>query len=392
MTNHLPDKNWVSRTAIMQKTGVSESQLNAYISAGILPKPVVREAQDHGANPAEIEFFPGFALWRINLVKRLEAEGESMEAIAGQFGKASVLEDMDIRPGKRLTGMKKPNDGFAEESPALSSNDSENDEIPILLENKISEGRESLVEEVIPDLSIKPRHHNRIQTLFGTDSCISRSLCVLSSQMSASDELRDSMMPEAYLEILNEVFCALELYCKKHHGIIGQNQGDQAQLYFLQNPDTNYISDALNCALDIMDTLKRLKQTRKAFSGLWQEDAIINIGIAEGTEFLGVLKSDRGSEIKALGHAVKQADLLSGLGKNGEIWITKTGIGKLGAYALNHYEFGIQPKMQGPNRFRPGMFARIRDLLQEEKMRVAIPWAQDLIVAQVMAGIKESDR
>jgi class 3 adenylate cyclase len=230
-----------------------------------------------------------------------------------------------------------------------------------------------------------------IGRLLKTDGFLSFPLAVLSAGLNEANQLKEAMMPGDYFKLLHEMSLALERCAKRHHGILGQNSGDWAQLYFLQNDKTNYIEDAMNCALDMRDIVKRIKQTGKTLQGPWLDDVFINIGIAEGNEFIGALKSDQGFTLKVLGDTVKHSELLSSLSNSGRIWVAKSGIAKLGSYALENYEFGIHHKRQGQNRFTPGVFARIDDLTEDEGFRTSIQWARDLTATEVIARLKNGD-
>jgi class 3 adenylate cyclase len=541
MTNRLTEKNGITRNDVIRRTGVTESQLNAYIAAGILPEPVPANKRSNDSNRSDL-LFPASVIWRINLVKTLEAEGESMQTLAKQFGNISLIEETLHSVEQKRSGIKKQNNGFSDEAPDLSRDENPDEELPILLEHPITaepqksmpenkpgltlkqtecpayfvnsrfeiewinpsgEGlflnqdiksrtsagdrnifkllfgftiqsnletwkemlflhmpyfkqnyamsdletfyqgisrteidilREAYEKDNSPGVSMEPfsflemkekngkirifqvqsiqfeqgmlflyvpagpewletqknEASQRIKTerLLGPDGFLSLPLTVLSAGLSEASKLKDAMMPGDYFKLLNEMSFALEQCCKRHNGIIGGNTGDWAQLYFLQNEKTHYIEDAINCALDLKDIVKRIKQTGKSLQGPWLDDVFINIGIAEGTEFIGALKSDQGLAIKVLGHTVKHAELLSGLSKQGGIWVAKSGIGKLGSYALEHYEFGIHHKRQGQNRFIPGIFARIDDLAEDEDFRNSIQWAKDLAATQVIARLK----
>ncbi len=76
----------LSSKDLIEKTGISRATLNNYIGLGILSKPVVMHSQGGGGGAKLLGYFPDSALDRIDLVRRLKAEGLTMAEIAGRIG------------------------------------------------------------------------------------------------------------------------------------------------------------------------------------------------------------------------------------------------------------------------------------------------------------------
>ena len=76
----------LSSKTIIEKTGISRATLNNYINLGILSKPVVQSVGKHGGGAKLLGYFPDWSLARIELVRRLKAEGLTMAEISARIG------------------------------------------------------------------------------------------------------------------------------------------------------------------------------------------------------------------------------------------------------------------------------------------------------------------
>jgi adenylate cyclase len=90
-THNMP---WVTSKEILEKTGISRATLNNYIKMEIIPRPLVKKPRGDMKGPKKIGYFPSAVLDRIEWVKRLKREGNSMEDIATQ------LKDVPINIGQ----------------------------------------------------------------------------------------------------------------------------------------------------------------------------------------------------------------------------------------------------------------------------------------------------
>jgi len=77
----------ISSKEILDKTGISRSTLNNYISLGILPKPIVRPAEEKDGRAPRVGYFPCEALDTLNYVVQLKREGHSMGDIVEMLPK-----------------------------------------------------------------------------------------------------------------------------------------------------------------------------------------------------------------------------------------------------------------------------------------------------------------
>ncbi len=93
MSDYIHDTTWLTSKEILLKTGISRATLNNYIKMGIIPRPLVKKPVGDMDGTKKIGYFPYAVLERIEWVKRLKREGNSMEDIAIQ------LKDIPINIG-----------------------------------------------------------------------------------------------------------------------------------------------------------------------------------------------------------------------------------------------------------------------------------------------------
>jgi len=76
----------ISSKEILAKTGISRATLNNYIKLGILSKPLVRQTTAGEGDAKMLGYFPDSALEKIELVRRMKAEGGTMAEIVARIG------------------------------------------------------------------------------------------------------------------------------------------------------------------------------------------------------------------------------------------------------------------------------------------------------------------
>ncbi len=75
----------ISSKEILERTGISRSTLNNYISLGILPKPVVRPADEKDGRAPRVGYFPRAALKTLKQVDKFKRQGHSMSEIVDRL-------------------------------------------------------------------------------------------------------------------------------------------------------------------------------------------------------------------------------------------------------------------------------------------------------------------
>ena len=71
----------ISSIEIIDKTGISRATLNNYIKAGIIPKPLVKKANDPSIRARKVGFFPQNVLDVIATVREMKKAGNKLDSI-----------------------------------------------------------------------------------------------------------------------------------------------------------------------------------------------------------------------------------------------------------------------------------------------------------------------
>lgn len=90
MADIIPE-GWIDSRDVLAEAGISRATLNNYIKAGILPNPLVGKPRSPSGTTKKIGYFPYGILERIELIKELKQEGNSIEEISVK------LRDIPIR-------------------------------------------------------------------------------------------------------------------------------------------------------------------------------------------------------------------------------------------------------------------------------------------------------
>jgi class 3 adenylate cyclase len=79
----------------------------------------------------------------------------------------------------------------------------------------------------------------------------------------------------------------------------------------------------------------------------WLNELYLNIGLHEGTEWLGTFQSSTNVEFAVLGDTINHAARLSDFARHGAIWATKNLVSKLSVGERSRLEFGIGRRVDG---------------------------------------------
>ena len=178
-------------------------------------------------------------------------------------------------------------------------------------------------------------------------SLLRRRLPVLTHLVALVADLQNSVRicaelpPEEYFELINQIWAALDPVFRKYYGAYGKHAGDGLVYYFFQQPDSNYILNALRCSVEIRETIRKISKEWQIRKG-WFNELHMNIGLNEGQEWLGTFQTSTSVELTVLGDTINQAARLSDLARFGEIWTTKGMIAKLPPEAREKVQYGVQ--------------------------------------------------
>ncbi len=194
-------------------------------------------------------------------------------------------------------------------------------------------------------------------------------LCVFVADVQDSVKISVELPPEEYFELINEFWGETDPVFQKYLGTRGKHVGDGLVYYFFPQADTNYIVNALLCALEIKAKVKEISrawQMRKK----WDREIHLNIGLNHGREWFGTFVSGNSVEFTALGDTINSAARLSDFARYGAIWITKNMLAELSIEERSQFKFGIRRHSTDRGElFVENSYSRIADLvnLQEER-------------------------
>jgi class 3 adenylate cyclase len=180
--------------------------------------------------------------------------------------------------------------------------------------------------------------------------------------------------PEEYFELINQIWSTMGPIFRRYYGTHGKHVGDGMVYYFFPQPDSQYASNAIQCAREVQRAMQRISkdwQIRKN----WLNDLYLNTGLHEGQEWLGTFQTETSVEFAVLGETINQAARLSDFARRGEIWATKGLISKLAPDDRKAVEFGIPRYYEdGTERFVRESYALISSLVdlgleKNEKLR-----------------------
>jgi len=216
------------------------------------------------------------------------------------------------------------------------------------------------------------------------------SLCVLVADLQDSVKISAELLPEEYFELINQLWKTMQHTFDRYDGIYGKQAGDGMLYYFIKKPGTNYIMNALNCALELKEKMKEFNSEWQVRKG-WLNDLYINTGINEGQEFFGAVTSSAHLEFTALGDSINYAGRLSDFARHGAIWTTKNVISKMDQEDISRVRFGVYRKQHDREVFIENSFARVIDLLgEDERLSSKFFDIATLPIAEVVASTPTS--
>lgn len=193
---------------------------------------------------------------------------------------------------------------------------------------------------------------------------------VLVADLQDSIRICAELPPEEYFELVNSIWKCMECSFKKYYGTYGKHSGDGMVYYFLKDRDTNYLMNAIMCALEVRENMKTLNVEWKLRKG-WYNELYLNIGINEGQEYFGTIPASTNIEFTALGDTVNIAGRLSDFAAHGSIWTTKNLMNRLNHEERKTLRFGVKKQDHDREVFVENMFSRIIDMIQDKEQTIS---------------------
>jgi adenylate cyclase len=188
---------------------------------------------------------------------------------------------------------------------------------------------------------------------------------VLVADLQDSVRIYAELPSEEYFSLINQIWKCMEGSFKKYYGIYGKHAGDGMVYYFLKNHDSNYLMNAILCALELKESIMKLSNEWKINKG-WFNDLFMNIGINEGEEYFGIIPAAPSIEFTALGDSVNYAGRLSDLARYGSIWTTKNLMNRLNDEEKKKMRYGIHRKEGDRDLLIENVFSRVMDLVPQD--------------------------
>ncbi len=202
-----------------------------------------------------------------------------------------------------------------------------------------------------------------------------QSMAVLVADLQNSVKICADLPPEEYFELITDIWTRLEHPFRQFGGNAGKHVGDGVVRYFLAKRDAAAVHtlNALLCA----DAIRRcMTEIDAAWKGKknWQNHLVLNMGLHDGREWFGYIPSLPAPEFTALGDTVNIAARLTGVSRNGALWITKQALSSLPVEVMDHIIFGIRRGTGADEHFLPKTYSRVIDLPDHDR----IPKAADI--------------
>lgn len=188
-------------------------------------------------------------------------------------------------------------------------------------------------------------------------------LVTMVADLQNSVQICAELPADEYFELINGIWQCAEFIFRKYNATHGKHVGDGMVYYFLPQPDSNYISNAINCSLELrsmMSEMTREWQKRKN----WPHELKLNIGLNEGQEWFGTYHTGTQLEFTVLGDTINHAARLSDFARNGAIWATKNMVSKMARDDRRRLRYGIMREtLNGEQLFAPDLYSRISALV-----------------------------
>jgi len=204
---------------------------------------------------------------------------------------------------------------------------------------------------------------------------------VLVSTLQDASGLWVKLTAQEYFELLNEVWAESDRIFRRHRGRPGPQGGEVLVCYFLPQADGSYLWSALAAAHQTRDAMRQVSHRWQVRKG-WDVELCMNIGIAEGQDWMGVVGATGEGALRVVGDAADHAEQLSRVSRMGAILVTRSLLGKLPSDDRQRLTFGV-PRLEGTRGDAPVLFtfARLADMAAPAAVPARVA---DLAVAELL--------
>lgn len=194
-------------------------------------------------------------------------------------------------------------------------------------------------------------------------------VAVLVADLQGSVRICSELPPEEYFELINEMWGLMGTIFRKYHGTCGKHVGDGMVYFFFPQPDSDYLVNALLCAMEIKKEMLRFSKTWQLRKN-WLNELYLNTGITEGQEWLGTFQSSSSVEFVVLGETINQAARISDFARFGAIWATKSLVGKIPTEIRSKMRYGIRRRgSDGQEHFISSSFSMVSSFIEQDSSK-----------------------
>jgi class 3 adenylate cyclase len=317
---------WISSIELIEKTNISRATLNNYIRMKILPKPDVRKPSEPLVRAKRLGYFPESVLSTLEQIKSLKGEGYAMATILKRLNKIS----------------------------------SERQE-PAKLNRKIN-SQVSMFEEILPE-PVENKLKSVIYEDYGKSAPDFNSFCVLAADLQDAERVIAEFHPEEYFDLISQLWDSVLAAVSLNHGLCGSYPWQGIMFFYFPKMANNpYPMNAIHCAVQLREVMVKLTNDWKLRKACLNE-LYLNIGISEGEEYLGYIRTPSGMSPATFGETVRQAIRLAEFARGGSIWLTKRAIQKINRKERESIRYGVSRHSQDREIFVRNSFARISDIM-----------------------------
>ncbi len=350
--NEINDERQISSIDILKKSGLSRATLNNYIKMGILPHPIVKRPDDNMVSKAkQMGYFPYSVLDTLEMIIQYKKGGLRMEEIC------TLLTRKSIGSFESTLDTEQANDTGGTFSQKRSSD-----------YRKESEELFSFRETQPGTLSIDTVTKRDTAALLRQGAPTLVSFSVLAMELQNATKICAELPPEEYFSLIRRIWKSTTLLLKNYFGIYGKHTGNGMVFYFLRDRDSSYLMNAIICALELREMMKKKSHEWKTNKGC-PEDLYLNTGISEGQEFIGTIAAAPAAEFISLGDSVHSACLLSDLACSGSVWTTKNLLNRLDEKDRKQIRYGIYRREQNRDILVENVFSRVMDLVPQDNLK-----------------------
>ena len=216
-------------------------------------------------------------------------------------------------------------------------------------------------------------------------------VAVMVADLQNSVRLCSELPADEYFQLINDIWQESEPIFRKYYGTHGKHAGDGMVYYFFPQPDCNYVLNAVQCAIELQDMMKRITQKWQVRKG-WFNELMLNIGLHEGQEWFGTYHAGAHIEFTVLGETVNYASRISDFARDGSTWVTKSMLTQVPSGYRGAINYGIPRRFdENDHIFVKDTYANVGTILELDNPMNAKFRDIEMIPVTQIRGISTQD-